>query len=87
MTAGMNVWVGGCWYGPSYPDAGDLPSVPEVTPASGRGSSDGPPPKAGPGSSRSKWVDYAVGHGLVPGADQSRDDIIAALDKRGAPTE
>lgn len=81
MAPKVNVWSGGKWYGPSYPDAGDLPAAPEAQPVAQavEGSAPTPPPKAGPGSSRAKWAAYADANDVeVPdGAD--RDDIIAAL--------
>jgi hypothetical protein len=49
--------------------------------------SDGPPPKAGKGSSADAWVAYAQDNGVDVDADAKRDDIIAALEAAGVPTE
>jgi hypothetical protein len=84
----VNVWVGGCWYGPSYPDAGSPPARPLADdPGPQRDAGPVPPPKAGPGSSKAKWETYAEQQGVqVPdGAD--RDAIIAACDAAGVPTD
>ena len=48
--------------------------------------SDGPPPKAGAGSSADAWAAYADGKVDVPD-DAKRDEIIAALDAAGIATE
>lgn len=45
-----------------------------------------PPPKGGAGSGRDAWAEYATAH-RVPLTDGARDDIIAALDAAGVPTE
>lgn len=114
-----NVWVGGQWYGPAYPDAGDPPrgtvSNPqafeggndqteavevEVTVHDGDGttregtaeavsttSGGEPPPQGGPGSSRSAWLDYAAALSVDVAEDASREDIIAACEAAGVPTE
>ncbi len=42
---------------------------------------DGPPPKAGRGSSRDAWADYATSQGIDVDDDMGRDDIIAAVEK------
>lgn len=72
----VNVWWDGRWYGPSYPGAGELP-VGDLNIE--------PPPKAGPGSSKAKWAEYAEDMDVdVPdGAD--RDGIIAACEAAGVP--
>lgn len=38
------------------------------------------PPRAGRGSSRDAWAAYAATVGVTVGADDTRDDIIAAVD-------
>lgn len=45
------------------------------------------PPKAGPGSSAEAWRVYAAGLGVDVADDASRDDVIAALEAAGKPTE
>lgn len=47
---------------------------------------DGIPPKGGAGSSTEAWAAYAAGKVEV-GPDATRDDIIAALEAAGVPTE
>jgi hypothetical protein len=39
-----------------------------------------PPPKAGPGSSRDAWVEYAERLDIEVDDDMTRDDIIAAVE-------
>lgn len=48
---------------------------------------EGPPAKAGPGSSKAAWLAYAAGHGVELDGEPSREDIIAALDAAGIATE
>lgn len=43
----------------------------------------GPPPQAGPGSSRQAWAMYADGHGVEVGPEMSRDDIVGAVAAAG----
>ena len=43
-----------------------------------------PPPKAGPGSSRDAWADYAASVGVTVDDDATRDDIIAAIESDDA---
>jgi hypothetical protein len=50
-------------------------------------SSDGPPPKAGKGSSVDAWSAFASAKGVDIEPDAKRDDIIAALEAAGVPTE
>lgn len=38
------------------------------------------PPKAGPGSSRDAWAEYAAQVGVEVGEDVSRDEIIEAVE-------
>jgi hypothetical protein len=45
------------------------------------------PPKGGAGSGKEAWADYAKANGVDVPDDATRDDIIAALDKAGVPTE
>lgn len=47
----------------------------------------GPPPKAGKGSSKEAWVEYATAHGVELDPEATRDAIIAALEAAGIPTE
>lgn len=47
----------------------------------------GVPPRGGPGSGRDAWAEYAGANGVEIDEDASRDDIIAALDSAGVPTE
>lgn len=57
-----------------------------VLPAARGGASDGPPPQAGPGSAKEKWVAYAEEHGVdVDGLDKA--GIIAELEEAGVPVE
>jgi hypothetical protein len=70
------------------------PSEPAKTTSSGQRSEgqDTPgakvPPRGGAGSGRDAWAAYATAHGVEVTEDMaSRDDIIAALDKAGVPTE
>lgn len=44
------------------------------------------PPKGGPGSGVEAWAAYAAGKVEVP-EDAKRDDIVAALDAAGFPTD
>lgn len=94
----FNVWMDGAWYGPSYPEAGTPPQegaeleasetgdAAEVTPGQADVAVE-PPPKAGAGSSRSKWVDYAAVHNVAVADDDTRDDIIDALAAVGVRTD
>lgn len=50
-------------------------------------SPEGPPPKAGKGSSREAWAEYADANDVGYGPDDGRDDIIAAVEAAGVPTE
>lgn len=49
--------------------------------------SSGIPPKKGRGASRDAWAAYAAANDVETAEDASRDDIIAALDAAGVPTE
>lgn len=44
------------------------------------------PPRAGQGSGREKWADYAAAKGVTVDDEASRDEIIAALDNAGVAT-
>lgn len=46
-----------------------------------------PPSKAGAGSSRARWADYATAAGVTATEDMSRDDIIDACTAAGVRTE
>lgn len=46
-----------------------------------------PPPKAGKGSGEDAWRTYADAVGVEVPADASRDDVIAAIETAGKPTE
>lgn len=123
MAPDVNVWVRGKWYGPSYPDAGDLPAgrtspqgasvtnttdtvervlTPAQTDALVEAAAKAdeavraarvvtpalvPPPKSGPGSSRTKWATYAEQQGVTVPAGADRDDIIAALRDANVPVD
>jgi uncharacterized protein YycO len=50
-------------------------------PVGSQTSSDGPPPKAGKGSSRDVWAAYAADRGVDVDDDMSRDDIIEAVEE------
>jgi hypothetical protein len=50
-------------------------------------SSDGPPPKAGRGSGLDAWKAYASVHEVEVPDGASKDDVIAALESAGVPTE
>lgn len=133
-----NVRVGGQWYGPAYPDAGDPPEGSVLNPAAfaedpSSGSSaappmdvqvtvhdaegvtregtvkarhvddteapsepskpseaagdEEPPPRAGPGSGRARWTEYAAAHGITVDDETTRDEIIDACAQAGVPTE
>lgn len=47
----------------------------------------GPPPKTGKGSSADAWALYAEQRGVKVELDAKRDDIVAACEKAGVPTE
>lgn len=51
------------------------------------GSDGGVPPRGGAGSGKDAWSAYAASKGVDVDAEASRDDIIAALDDAGVPTE
>ncbi|MGW5556860.1 hypothetical protein ACWER9_06510 [Micromonospora sp. NPDC003944] len=48
---------------------------------------DGPPPKGGAGSGAPTWREYAAKKGVDVAEDASREDVIAALEAAGVPTE
>lgn len=45
------------------------------------------PPKSGAGSGREEWAAYAAERGVQVEADDSRDDIIAAVEAAPVPTD
>lgn len=45
------------------------------------------PPRHGRGSSKEAWAKFASEHGVFVGEDDSRDDIIAALESAGVVEE
>lgn len=47
----------------------------------------GAPPKAGKGSGREVWVEFAEARGVHVDADDKREDIIAAVEAAGIATE
>lgn len=46
-----------------------------------------PPPKSGRGSSVEAWAAYADAHDVTVDDDAKREDIIAACEAAGVPTE
>jgi len=56
------------------------PTTPVVDP-------DGPPPKGGAGSGAPAWREYAAKRKVEVSADVSREDVWAALEAAGIPTE
>jgi hypothetical protein len=56
-------------------------------PESSADEGDTPPPKAGAGSSAEAWSKFAASKGVDVPADAKRDDVIAALEAAGVPTE
>jgi hypothetical protein len=59
----------------------------QVAAATTADSADGPPPRGGAGSGRDAWSAYAAASGVEVDEDATRDDIVAALDAAGVPTE
>lgn len=49
--------------------------------------STGAPPKAGKGSSREAWVEFAEARGVHVDGEDKREDIIAAVEAAGIDTE
>lgn len=90
-----NVYVDGVLYGP----AGKSPSkdvAEQITnpkawsgkaDAEGSGSGSDIPPKGGAGSGVDAWKAYAAKLDVEVADDASRDDVIAALEAAGHPTE
>jgi len=60
---------------PSTADGGDEPPQ------------DGPPPKGGAGSGAPAWRKYAASKNVEVAEDASREDVVAALEAAGVPTE
>lgn len=54
---------------------------------SGSGEGSGIPPKGGAGSGRDAWKAYADKLSVAVDDDASRDDIVAAIESAGHPTE
>lgn len=52
----------------------------DETDADGAGAGGGEPPRAGRGSGKEAWAEYATGLGVEFDPEASRDDIIAAVD-------
>jgi hypothetical protein len=70
------------------PKAWEGGEAPEVkAPAHAAPPTPGVPPKNGPGSGIDAWKAYAETKNVQVGADDKREDIIAALDRAGVPTE
>jgi hypothetical protein len=65
-------------------DRDDEDVAPELESEEG---SSGIPPKSGRGSGAKAWASYAQANGLDVDEDASKDDIIAALEAAGVPTE
>lgn len=63
-----------CWEGGEHPSSGEAEKS-------------GPPPKSGRGSSLEAWQEYAAAHDVDVESAQNRDDVVAALDQAGVPTE
>lgn len=59
--------------------AGQAPATPTT--------STEPPPRAGKGSGTAAWAAYARGNGVQVGPQDSREDIIAALEAAGIRTD
>lgn len=55
----------------------------KTAPAAG----DGPPPKAGAGSTRDAWATYAAEQGIDVPDDATRDGIIQSLADAGKPVD
>lgn len=64
----------------------ELPSEESVEETEAPGG-DGPPPRAGAGSNRDAWVEFAESRGVHVDEDEKRDDIVAALIDAGVIEE
>ena len=53
----------------------------------GSSSAEAPPARSGAGSGKDKWVAYAEANGVTVDDDATRDDVIAAVEAAGVPTE
>lgn len=53
----------------------------------GGGDGEAPPPRSGPGSGAPAWREYAARNGVEVAPDESRDDVIAALDAAKVRTQ
>lgn len=69
------------------PDGADLAFFGGYEPVDGAAVVSDVPPRGGAGSGRDAWAGYAARHGVVVDDEDSREDIIAALDEAGVPTE
>lgn len=56
-------------------------------PTTASSSTDGPPPKAGRGSSEDAWRSYAAANDVDVSGAEGRDDIVAACEAAGVPVE
>lgn len=74
---------------PTGPADGPTATAPGTSPTSApsAGDTSGPPPKSGAGSGRDAWAEYATARGVAVPDGAGRDDIVAALDAAGVPTE
>lgn len=72
---------------PVVPGGAEQPPTPPADAGDGVQLEVAPPPKAGQGSSAEAWRNYAVGLGVEVADDAPRDDVIAALEAAGKPTE
>lgn len=66
---------------------GDSNDADDDAPELESGEGGGIPPKSGRGSGAQAWADYAQANGVDVDEDASKDDIIAALEAAGVPTE
>lgn len=65
-----------------FPMLGSPVGAAQSGPAAG-----GVPPRSGKGSGADAWAAYAAANGVPVAPDATRDDVIAALDAAGIPTE
>lgn len=73
-------WAVSAVRNPKAWEGGAAPELPEAQPA-------GVPPKTGAGSGVDAWKAYAASKGVDVAALDKREDIVAALEKAGIPTE
>lgn len=79
-------WASGL-VGPHVLDGATTTERPPAEPAAPKPDGPKPPPKAGSGSGRAKWAEYAAAHGVEVTDDMSRDEIVDAVEAAGARTE